>query len=80
MRLAVRVKLVTLHDFLNSGTDLTETRVNAGLLDALVGRCPNSFEKRVPRVLESERERAVYDPALDVHAEIDFENIGRLQY
>jgi hypothetical protein len=86
-RSAFDFDLVALHDFLDRGSDVTHLRINSSFLHTISSvkirnvteadlyssiRCVlDGCQEIVIHWVKSNGERAIYDPAIDMHTKID---------
>lgn len=68
--LTPNVHLVTLHNLLDGGTDITQPHIDSSLLDTRVGGILSSLQQLIIDGIERDRECTIYDPPIDVGPEI----------
>ena len=73
--LAVQIDLIRLHDFLYGLTQVTQSHVNASLLDTTVGGRLDRLQQLVILGIERNCESAIDDVSVDVCAKINFANV-----
>ena len=71
--------LIALHDFLDGGTDITQSRVDSGGLNTSLCGLLDALHQRVVLFVEGESPRTVYDPALDVSSKVHLDDVVVLE-
>eukprot|EP00751_Fragilariopsis_kerguelensis_P018017 CAMPEP_0170833164 /NCGR_PEP_ID=MMETSP0734-20130129/172_1 /TAXON_ID=186038 /ORGANISM="Fragilariopsis kerguelensis, Strain L26-C5" /LENGTH=177 /DNA_ID=CAMNT_0011199435 /DNA_START=808 /DNA_END=1341 /DNA_ORIENTATION=+ len=75
IRFIIEFDFITFHDFLNGGTNIGQTDINAGFFDPCIGRHFDSFHERIVFRIEMHGKRGINNPSFNLDPEIQFHHI-----
>lgn len=80
IHLSIELNLITLHNLLNTLTDITQSNINPSSLDPRLGPLLHSLQERIKLGIKTNRPGTVNNPPVNLRPEVDLHNIIVLQH